>query len=146
MATRLGEPDGIIACDPRSWPTRGTHAVGVQRPWGSPRGQIDHCQVGGCMGDVWGQEPAWLACRVSLPEAWGRDEHRRQACPVPKAVREQTRPEPCVARRDAGGEQVPHGGVPGDDERGRHPRLRHALRARGERYVLGVPCPTTMRD
>jgi len=29
---------------------------------------------------------------------------------------------------------------------GRHSRFRHELRERGERYVLGVPCTTTMRD
>ena len=38
-----------------------------------------------------------------------------------------------------------HGWVTGDDELGRHTRFRHALRERGERYVLGVPC-TTIRD
>jgi len=47
---------------------------------------------------------------------------------------------------DLWGEQVPHGWVTGDDELGRHTRFRHALRERGERYVLGVPCTTTMRD
>jgi SRSO17 transposase len=41
---------------------------------------------------------------------------------------------------------VPHGWVTGDDELGRHTRFRQALRERGERYVLGVPCTTTMRD
>jgi hypothetical protein len=47
---------------------------------------------------------------------------------------------------DAWREQVPHGWVTGDDELGRHTQFRHALRERGERYVLGVPCTTTMRD
>jgi SRSO17 transposase len=41
---------------------------------------------------------------------------------------------------------VPHGWVTGDDELGRHTRFRAALRERGERYVLGVPCNTTVRD
>src|SRR5712691_5623299 len=39
-----------------------------------------------------------------------------------------------------------HGWVTGDDELGRHTRFRGELRQRGERYVLGVPCTTTMRD
>jgi hypothetical protein len=43
-------------------------------------------------------------------------------------------------------EQVLHGWVTGDDELGRHTRFRHDLRERGERYVLGVPCNTTIRD
>ena len=47
---------------------------------------------------------------------------------------------------DAWGAQVPHSWITGDDELGRHTRFRHELRARGERYVLGVPCTTTMRD
>ncbi len=47
---------------------------------------------------------------------------------------------------DLWGDQVAHGWVTGDDEFGRHTRLRHDLRERGERSVLGVPCTTTMRD
>jgi SRSO17 transposase len=47
---------------------------------------------------------------------------------------------------DRWGAQVPHGWVTGDDELGRHMRFRHDLRERGGRYVLGVPCTTTMRD
>ena len=47
---------------------------------------------------------------------------------------------------DAWGHQVPHGWVTGDDELGRHTRLRHDLRERGERYVLGMPCNTAIRD
>ena len=46
----------------------------------------------------------------------------------------------------AGFDQVPHGWVTGDDELGRHSRFRGQLRERGERYVLGVPCNTTIRD
>jgi len=34
---------------------------------------------------------------------------------------------------DLWGAQVPHGWVTGDDELGRHTRLRQELRARGER-------------
>ena len=47
---------------------------------------------------------------------------------------------------DQWGEQVPHRWITGDDELGRHTRFRHDLHERGERYVLGVPCNTTIRD
>jgi SRSO17 transposase len=47
---------------------------------------------------------------------------------------------------DAWRAQVPHGWITGDDELGRHSRFRQELRERGERYVLGVPCTTTIRD
>jgi SRSO17 transposase len=46
VAERLGEPDGIIAFDPSSFPKRGTHSVGVKRQWCSHRGKVDTCQVG----------------------------------------------------------------------------------------------------
>src|SRR4030095_13821994 len=89
---------------------------------------------------------ALLDFRLSLPADWARDEQRRQACHVPLEVRYQTRQEQCLEMLDTWGEQVPHGWVTGDDELGRHTQFRHALRERGERYVLGVPCNTTMRD
>src|SRR5262249_41119036 len=46
VAERLGEPDGIIAFDPSSFPKRGTHSVGVKRQWCGHRGKVDNCQVG----------------------------------------------------------------------------------------------------
>jgi hypothetical protein len=113
VARRLGQPDGIIAFDPSSFPKRGMHSVGVKRQWCGHRGTVDNCQVGVFMGYVCGREHALLDFRLSLPEEWARDEQRRQACHVPPEVRYHT---------------------------------RHELRERGERYVLGVPCATTMRD
>jgi SRSO17 transposase len=146
VAERLGEPDGIIAFDPSSFPKRGTHSVGVKRQWCSHRGKVDNCQVGVFMGYVSHHDHAVLDFRLSLPEEWARDEQRRQECHVPPEVRYQTRQEQCLEMLDAWREQVPHGWVTGDDELGRHTRFRHDLRKRGERYVLGVPCTTTMRD
>jgi SRSO17 transposase len=146
VAERLGEPDGIIAFDPSSFPKRGTHSVGVKRQWCSHRGKVDNCQVGVFMGYVSCHDHALLDFRLSLPEDWARDEHRRQACHVPLEVRYQTRQEQCLEMLDMWGVQVPHGWVTGDDELGRHTRFRGELRQRGERYVLGVPCTTAVRD
>ena len=146
VADRLGQPDGIIAFDPSSFPKRGTHSVGVKRQWCGHRGKVDNCQVGVFMGYVSRHEHALLDFRFSLPQEWARDEPRRQACHVPEEVRYHTRPEQCLEMLDQWGAQVPHGWVTGDDELGRHTRFRHDLRERGERYVLGVPYTTTMRD
>ena len=52
VADRLGQPDGIIAFDPSSFPKRGTHSVGVKRQWCGHRGKVDNCQVGVFMGYV----------------------------------------------------------------------------------------------
>jgi SRSO17 transposase len=146
VAKRLGEPDGIIAFDPSSFPKRGTHSVGVKRQWCGHRGKVDTCQVGVFMGYVSEHDHALLDFRFSLPREWARDAQRRQACHVPPEVRYHTRQAQCLEMLDAWGEQVPHGWVTGDDELGRHTRFRGELRDRGERYVLGVPCTTTMRD
>src|SRR5215475_10027676 len=146
VADRLGEPDGIIAFDPSSFPKRGTHSVGVKRQWCGHRGKVDNCQVGVFMGYVSRRDHALLDFRLSLPQDWARDELRREACHVPPEVQYHTRPEQCLEMLDQWRERVPHGWVTGDDELGRHTGFRGELRKRGERYVLGVPCTTTMRD
>jgi SRSO17 transposase len=146
VVERLGEPDGIIAFDPSSFPKRGTHSVGVKRQWCGHRGKVDTCQVGVFMGYVSRRDHALLDFRLSLPQEWAQDAHRRAACHVPPEVQYRTRQDQCVEMLDLWGERIPHGWVTGDDELGRHSRLRHALRERGERYVLGVPCTTTIRD
>ena len=132
-AERLGEPDGLIAFDPRSFPKRGTHSVGVKRQWGGHRGKVDTCQVGIFMGYVSRHDHALLDFRLSLPEEWARDAPRRQECHVPEAVRYHTRHDQCLEMIEAWGDQVPHGWVTSDDELGRHTRLRRELRERGER-------------
>jgi SRSO17 transposase len=146
VVDRFGEPDGIIAFDPSSFPKRGTHSVGVKRQWCGHRGKVDNCQVGVFMGYVSRHDHALLDFRLSLPEAWARDEPRRQACHVPQEVQYQTRQAQCLEMLDQWRAQVPHSWVTGDDELGRHTWFRKELRERGERYVLGVPCTTTMRD
>jgi len=143
---RLGQPNGILAFDPSSFPKRGIHSVGVKRQWCGHRGKVDNCQVGVFMGYVAAEEHALLDFRLSLPQEWARDEQRRQACHVPPEIRYQTRQEQCLEMLDAWSVYVPHGWVTGDDELGRHTGFRQALRERGERYVLGVPCTTTIRD
>jgi SRSO17 transposase len=145
VVARLGEPDGIIAFDPSRCPKRGTHAVGVTRPWGGHRGKVDPCQGGVCMGYVSRRDHAVLDCRLSLPQEWARDAQRRAACHGPEEGQYRTRQDQCVEMLDLGGERSPHGWGTGDDDRGRHARLRHALRARGERDVLGVQGTPTIR-
>lgn len=143
---RLGEPEGVIAFDPSSFPKRGTPSSGVKRQWCSHRGKVDTGQVGVCMGYVSRHDHAWLDFRLSLPKEWARDQQRRQACPIPEDVAYRTRPEQGLDLLDLWGTQVPHGWGTGADALGRHTWFREELRVRSERYVLGVPGTTTMRD
>ena len=71
VAARLGEPDGIIAFDPSSFPKRGTHSVGVKRQWCSHRGKVDNCQVGVFMGYVSHHDHVLLDFRLSLTRGVG---------------------------------------------------------------------------
>src|SRR5262249_629878 len=89
---------------------------------------------------------ALLDFRLYLPEAWARDEPRRHACYVPPVMCYHIRQEQCLEMLDAWSVHVLHSWVTGDDEFGRYTGFRQALRERSERYVLGVPCTTTMRD
>ena len=98
------------------------------------------------MGYVSRADHALLDFRLSLPEDWARDKQRREACHVAPEVRYHTQHEQCLEMLDEWRDQVPHGWVTDDDELGRHTGFRSALRARGERYVLGVPCTTAVRD
>src|SRR5262245_60262690 len=70
VVNRLGEPDGIIAFDPSSFPKRGRHSVGVKRQWCSHRGKVDNCQVGVFMGYVSHRDHALLDFRLALPADW----------------------------------------------------------------------------
>src|SRR5215475_13790805 len=146
VVEQLGEPDGVIAFDPSSFPKRGTHSVGVKRQWCGHRGKVDNCQVGVYMGYVSRRDHALLDFRLFLPQEWARNKRRRQDCHVPLEVRYQTRQDQCLEMLDQWHAHVPHSWVTGDDELGRHTRFRGELREHGERYVLGVPCSITMRD
>jgi SRSO17 transposase len=84
---RLGEPDGIIAFNPSSFPKRGTPSVDVKRQWCGHRGKVDNCQVGVFMGYVSRHDQALLDFCLYLPREWTQDEQRRQACHVPPDVR-----------------------------------------------------------
>ena len=137
VVEQLGEPDGVIAFDPSSFPKRGTHSVGVKRQWCSHRGKVDNCQVGVFMGYVSRHDHALLDFRLSLPQDWARDAQRREECHVPPEVRYHTRHEQCLEMLDLWGEQVPHGWVTGDDELGRHTRFRSELRAAGRAVCAG---------
>src|SRR4029453_9694464 len=66
VVAQLGEPDGVIAFDPSSFPKRGTHSVGVKRRWGTHRGKSETCQVGVFMGYVSHHDHALLDFHLYL--------------------------------------------------------------------------------
>src|SRR5712692_1473583 len=56
VVNRLGEPDGVIAFDPSSFPKRGTHSVGVKRQWWATGARSTTARSG----STWGTSPTTI--------------------------------------------------------------------------------------
>jgi SRSO17 transposase len=146
VAEKLGEPDGVIVLDPSGFPKKGDDSCGVARLWCGRLGKKDNCQIGVFLAYVSSRGHAPLDRRLYLPKEWAEDAGRREACHVPEEVNYRKTWEIAAELLARSGADVPHGWVVGDDEFGRASEFRALLRRRGERYVLDVPCNTTIRD
>ena len=92
-----------------------------------------------------GATPRWTG-GCTCPRSGPRTPKRRQETHVPEAVTFQESWRIGLDLLDRSGPDVPFGWVAGDDEFGRASDFRAALRQRGLRYVLDVPCNTSIRD
>lgn len=142
----LGEPDGVIVFDPSAFAKKGTKSVGVARQWCGRLGKVENCQVGVFMAYVSRKEQALVHTRLYLPKEWAKDKARRREAGVPKEVKLRTRHQLALEMLDESAAALPHSWVTGDDEMGRPSGFRGQLRGRGERYLLGVPSNTLVRD
>ena len=147
VGSQLGESDGVLAFDPSSFPKSGKQSVGVARQWCGRLGKIDNCQVGVYLAYVSSKGHALVDTELYLPKQWTDDKQRMKRAGVPKdRQRHRTKQEICLELLDRHGHQLPHTWVTGDDELGRPADFRRKLRDRNERYLLAVPCNTTVRD
>jgi SRSO17 transposase len=142
----LGDDQAILVLDPSGFPKSGTESCGVARQWCGRLGKQDNCQLGVFLIYAAPGGSAPLDRRLYLPKEWAADAGRRQKCHVPEEVKFQEPWRIAVdllkrCRRD-----LPHAWVTGDDELGRPARFRAWLRTNTERYVLDVPCNTSVRD
>lgn len=147
VGAELGEADGVIAFDPSAFPKSGKQSVGVGRQWCGRLGKVDNCQVAVYLGYVSSKGHALVDMQLYLPKEWTNDKQRMKRAGVPKhRQRYRTRHEMCLELLDQQGEHLPHSWITGDDELGRPAGFRRELRDRNERYLLAVPCNTTIRD
>ena len=146
VGAELGQPDGVLVLDPSAFPKKGTESVGVQRQWCGRLGKVDNCQVGVYLAYVSREEHALVDTRLYLPKKWARSKRRRAKCGVPREIKFRTRHELALEMLDQHAALLPHAWVAGDDEMGKVPEFRGELQARGERYLLAVPCNTLVRD
>jgi SRSO17 transposase len=142
----LAEPDGVVVIDPSAFPKKGTASCGVGRQWCGRLGKVDNCQVGVFLAYAARAGYAPLDRRLYLPEDWADDEDRRAKCHVPAGVKFQEKWQIALDLLDRSLPGLPHGWITGDDDFGRASEFRAKLRLRRERYILDVPCNTTVRD
>ena len=142
----LAEADGVVFIDPSGFPKKGTESCGVDRQWCGRLGKVDNCQVGVFLAYAARAGYAPLDRQLYLPEDWANDAARRQKCHVPPEVKFREKWRIALDLLDRSLPGLPHGWIVGDDELGRAAEFRAALRRRSERYVLDVPCNTTVRD
>jgi SRSO17 transposase len=142
----LAEPGGVVVIDPSAFPKKGAASCGVARQWCGRLGKVDNCQVGVFLAYATSAGYAPLDRRLYLPEDWADDPARRESCHVPPEVQFQEKWQIALDLLDRSLPGLSHGWITGDDEFGRPAEFRAALRERHERYVLDVPCNTTVRD
>ncbi|HJZ60158.1 MAG TPA: IS701 family transposase [Gemmataceae bacterium] len=146
VGSDLGEPDAVLVFDPSAFAKKGTKSVGVARQWCGRLGKVENCQVGVFLAYASRKGHAIVDVRLYLPKEWAKDRPRRKAAGVPTAVKFRTRQQLALEMLDGCGGALPHAWVAGDDEMGRPSGFRRDLRGRGERYLLGVPSNTLIRD
>src|SRR4051794_6527084 len=142
----LAEPDGVVVIDPGAFPKKGTESCGVARQWCGRLGKVDNCQVGVFLAYATAAGYAPLDRRLYLPKDWAGDADRRAKCHVPAKVKFQEKWQIALDLLDRSLPDLPHGWITGDDDFGRASAFRAQLRLRQERYILDVPCNTTVRD
>ena len=142
----LGDDQAILVLDPTAFPKSGAESCGVARQWCGRLGKQDNCQLGVFLAYAAPGGYAPLDRRLYLPKAWADDAERREKCHVPEGVEFQESWRIAVDLLERCRKDLPHAWVVGDDELGRPAEFRGWFRRHGERYVLDVPCNTSVRD
>jgi len=131
---------GVI--DGSGFVKHGSESVGVQRQWCGRLGKKENCQVGVFLLGATPAGTALLDHQLYLPQEWAEDAARRKKTRVPAEVTFQTKPQiaaALVARSTVGFDWVT-----ADEEFGRDGAFLDALEQGQQRYLLEIPCDTTV--
>jgi len=131
---------GVI--DGSGFVKRGSESVGVQRQWCGRLGKKENCQVGVFLLGATPAGNALLDHQLYLPKDWAEDSARRKKTRVPAEITFQTKPE--IAAALVARSTVVFDWVTADEEFGRDGAFLDALEERQQRYLLEVPCDTTV--
>jgi SRSO17 transposase len=139
VVAELGDPQGVLVVDETGFPKQGRHSVGVARQYCGTLGKIANCQIGVFLGYATAHGHVGLDCALFVPEEWFADRDRCRQAGLPDTVTHQTKPqlawELLERALEAG---VPAAWVTADAVYGSAGKLRRALEARGQAYVLAV--------
>lgn len=137
--TELGDTEGILVIDETAFPKQGRHSVRVARQYCGTLGKIANCQVGVFLGFASSKGRAGIDHALFVPRQWIEDPDRRREAGIPEETEYSTKPalalEMMERALDAG---VLAAWVVGDEVYGSDGKLRRALEARGQAYVLAV--------
>jgi SRSO17 transposase len=145
VVEELGDSEGVLVIDGSGFPKKGDDSVGVARQWCGRLGKVDNCQIGVFVGYSAAMGCALLDAELYLPREWTDDDARREKTHVPTDVSFRTSWQLADGMLQQVGSRVPHAWITGDDEFGRPSQFRDRLAARGEKYLLEVPCNTVVR-
>jgi len=135
----LGETKAVLVIDETGFLKKGRHSAGVARQYSGTAGRIENCQIGVFLAYASRHGHAWLDRELYVPKEWTDDPGRCQQAGIPQDRRFATTPAlaaQMLARSLAAG--VPAAWVTGDSVYGDDRRLRMALEAQPQGYVLAV--------
>ena len=135
----LGDPDGVLVVDETGFLKKGTKSCGVARQYSGTAGRIENCQIGVFLGYAGPRGRAGIDQALYLPKDWAADPERRAEAGVPEAVVFRTKPQLALEMIErALDAEVPARWVVADEVYGSDGKLRRALEARDQAYVLAV--------
>jgi SRSO17 transposase len=139
VVTELGDPEGILVVDETGFVKQGKHSAGVAQQYCGTLGKIANCQVGVFLGYASPKGHTGIDGALFVPEGWFQELERCQQAGIPEGMEHHTKPQLALAMLesalDAG---VPASWVVGDESYGSDGKLRRALEAREQAYVLAV--------
>jgi SRSO17 transposase len=139
---REGPIGTVGVLDGSGFVKHGRESVGVQRQWCGRLGKKENCQVGVFLLGVTPAGTALLDHQLYLPKEWAEDPARRKKTRVPPEVTFQTKPQ--IAAALVARSSVRLDWITADEEYGRDGALLDAMEQRGQRYLVEIPCDTTV--
>lgn len=139
VIAELGDPTGVLVVDETGFPKQGQHSAGVARQYSGTLGKIANCQVGVFLGYASPMGHVALDRELFIPKEWFADRDRCRTVGIADDLEPQTKPQLALTMLERALDgKVPAAWVTGDEVYGSDSKLRRALEARPQGYVLAV--------